>query len=84
MAHHASAKKRIRSNQAKRAQNHYQHKTARTFIRRLLGTQQKADAQTLFPKLCSMIDKLVKRGIWHRNKADRHKSRLALHVNKLS
>ncbi|WP_373497517.1 30S ribosomal protein S20, partial [Aquiflexum sp.] len=35
MANHKSALKRIRANEAKRLRNRYQHKTTRTFIKRL-------------------------------------------------
>ena len=50
MAHHKSAKKRIRSNESKRLRNKYQHKTARTFVRRLLSTKEKAEAEEILKK----------------------------------
>ncbi|MBO5779511.1 MAG: 30S ribosomal protein S20, partial [Muribaculaceae bacterium] len=36
------------------------------------------------PKVASMLDKLAKRNIIHKNKASNLKSKLALHVNKLA
>lgn len=84
MAHHKSAKKRIRSNESKRLRNKYQHKTARTFVRRLLSTKEKAEAEELFKKVTSMLDKLAKKNIIHDNKAANKKSQLAKHVASLA
>ncbi|MGK7391876.1 MAG: 30S ribosomal protein S20 [Candidatus Cyclobacteriaceae bacterium M2_1C_046] len=83
MANHKSAIKRIRSNEAKRLRNRYQHKTTRTFIKRLKETTDKSEAQELFNKVSSMLDKLAKKNIIHKNKAANHKSKLAKHVSKL-
>lgn len=84
MANHKSAIKRIRSNEAKRLRNRYQHKTTRTFIKRLKETTDKSEAQELFNKVSSMLDKLAKKNIIHSNKAANHKSKLAKHINTLS
>ncbi|MEM9857546.1 MAG: 30S ribosomal protein S20 [Bacteroidota bacterium] len=84
MANHKSALKRIRSNNAKRLRNRYQHKTTRTFIRRLKETTDKAEASELLSKVVSMIDKLAKRNIIHKNKAANNKSKLTKYVNSLS
>ena len=83
MANHKSALKRIRANQAKRLRNRYQAKTTRTYIKRLRGTQDKAEAQELYKTVSSMIDKLAKKNIIHRNKAANNKSKLAKHVASL-
>ncbi len=84
MAHHKSALKRIRSSEAKRLRNRYQHKTTRTFVRRLRKTTNKAEAEELFSKVASMLDKLAKRNIIHKNKAANNKSKLAKYVNSLA
>ena len=83
MAHHASAIKRIRSSATKRAVNRYQHKTTRTFIKKLQAISDPTEAAQLYPKVCSLIDKLAKRHIIHSNKAARKKSQLARYVNQL-
>ena len=83
MANHKSALKRVRSNEAKRLRNKYQHKTTRTYIKRLLQTSDKKEAEKLFKQVSGMIDKLAKRNIIHKNKAANQKSRLAIHVNGL-
>ncbi|MFM7595901.1 MAG: 30S ribosomal protein S20 [Flavobacteriales bacterium] len=84
MANHKSAIKRIRSNEAKRTLNKYQHKTARNAVRKLRGLTNKAEAISLFPTVAAMIDKLAKRNIIHKNKASNLKSGLQVHVNSLA
>ncbi|ANQ51066.1 30S ribosomal protein S20 [Flammeovirga yaeyamensis] len=84
MANHKSAKKRIRSNEAKRLRNRYQLKTTRTFVKRLRDTKDHAEAVELYSKVASMIDKLAKRNIIHNKNAANKKSKLAKHVNKLA
>ncbi|SMD36874.1 SSU ribosomal protein S20P [Reichenbachiella faecimaris] len=76
MANHKSALKRIRSNEAKRLRNRYQHKTTRTFIKRLKDATNKAEAEELLKKVVGMIDKLAKNNIIHKNKASNQKSKL--------
>ncbi len=84
MANHKSALKRIRSNDAKRLRNRYQHKTARTFIKRLRDSEDKAEAEKLLTEVVSMIDKLAKKNIIHANKASNLKSKLTLKVKSLA
>ncbi|MGW8122244.1 30S ribosomal protein S20 [Roseivirga echinicomitans] len=83
MANHKSALKRIRSNEAKRLRNRYQHKTTRTYIKRLRLTTDKSEAQELLKKVISMVDKLAKTNIIHKNKASNNKSKLTKLVNSL-
>jgi small subunit ribosomal protein S20 len=84
MANHKSAEKRIRANELKRVRNRYQHKTTRTFIKRLKESSVKTEAQTLFNQVASMIDKLAKKGVIHKKKASNQKSKLSRLVNKLA
>jgi small subunit ribosomal protein S20 len=84
MANHKSALKRIRANEAKRLRNKYQAKTTRTFIKKLRTTTSKAEAQELYKKVSSMIDRLAKKNIIHKNNAAHKKSKLAKLVNKLA
>ncbi len=83
MANHKSALKRIRSNEAKRLRNRYQHKTARTYIKRLKETTDKTEAEKLLNEVNGMVDKLAKSKIIHANKASNLKSQLAKRVNSL-
>ncbi|WP_299063933.1 30S ribosomal protein S20 [uncultured Polaribacter sp.] len=80
MANHQSALKRIRSNEAKRLRNKYQHKTTRNAVRDLRVAEDKKDAETKLTKVISMLDKLAKNNIIHKNKAANLKSKLTKHV----
>ncbi|GAA4845502.1 30S ribosomal protein S20 [Algivirga pacifica] len=83
MANHKSAKKRIRSNEAKRLRNRYQLKTTRTFIKKLRAATDKAEAEELLKKVSSMLDKLAKKNIIHKNNAANKKSKLTRFVNSI-
>jgi small subunit ribosomal protein S20 len=83
MANHKSAIKRIRANATKRLRNRYQAKTTRTFIKRLRNAVSKDEAQALLPKVTSMLDRLAKKNVIHKNKAANNKSKLTKFVNSL-
>ena len=83
MAHHQSAKKRIRQDASKRVDNRYYKKSARTAIRKLRSIEEKEEASKFLPKVVSMIDKLAKTNNWHKNKASNLKSKLTKMVNGL-
>lgn len=83
MANHKSALKRIRSNEAKRVRNKYQHTTTRSFVRKLRATEDKTEAEKMLPKATSMLDRLAKRNIIHKKKASNLKSKLTKHVTSL-
>jgi len=68
----------------RRLRNRYYAKTARNAVRTLRTTNQKAEAVELYKKVSSMLDKLAKKNVIHKNKASNLKSKLALHVNKLN
>lgn len=80
MAHHKSSLKRIRQDEKRRDQNRFYKKTTRTAIKRLRGLEDAKDAQGFLPKVISMIDRLAKRGTWHKNKAANLKSGLMKRV----
>lgn len=84
MANHKSALKRIRSSEAKRLRNRYQHKTTRTAVRKLRSTKDVAEAQALLKTVSSMLDKLARKNVIHKNKAANLKSSLTKHVNSLA
>ena len=83
MANHKSALKRIRSNGSKQIRNKYQHKTTRNAIKNLREVEVKKDAEALLPNVVSMLDKLAKKNVIHKNKAANIKSKLTLHVASL-
>lgn len=81
MANHKSAKKRIRQSLTKRAHNRLYHKTTRNAVKALRNAPDKSAAEILLPKVNSMLDKLAKHNIIHKNKASNLKSAMQLHVN---
>lgn len=84
MANHKSSIKRIRQTEKRRLSNRYYARTARNAVRELRATTDKAAGYELLKKVASMLDKLAKRHIIHKNKAGNLKSKLTLHVNKLA
>ncbi|EAQ40589.1 MULTISPECIES: 30S ribosomal protein S20 [unclassified Polaribacter] len=80
MANHKSALKRIRSNESKRLRNKYQHKTTRNAVRDLRTVEDKKEAEGKLSNVISMLDKLAKNNIIHKNKAANLKSKLTKHV----
>ncbi len=83
MANHKSSIKRIRQTQTRNLRNRYYAKTTRNAVRKLRAMNVKEEAVALYSKVSSMLDKLAKRNVIHKNKANNLKSKLALHVNKL-
>lgn len=84
MAHHKSSQKRIRQSSAKRLENRYYAKTMRNALKKLRTTTEKQAAEELAPKVFSMLDKLAKRNIIHKNKAGNLKSSISKHISSLS
>ena len=83
MAHHLSAKKRIRQTESKRVKNKYYARTTRNAVKKLRGTTEKEAAAEQYAEVVSMLDKLAKNNVIHKNKASNLKSKLAKHVNSL-
>ena len=79
MANHKATKKDVRQATKRRERNKYYGKTTRNAIRDLKATTGK-EAGEQFPSVASMIDKLAKRGVIHKNKAANLKSKLAKKV----
>jgi len=84
MAHHQSAKKRIRQTETRRLHNRFYAKTTRNAVRDLRNSTNKAEAEEMLKKVACMLDKLAKKNIIHDNKAANLKSSLTKHVNQLA
>lgn len=80
MANHKSALKRVRQTETRNERNRYQNKTTRNAVRKLRGLTDKKEAEKLLPEVASMLDKLAKNNIIHKNKAANLKSSIARHV----
>jgi small subunit ribosomal protein S20 len=83
MANHKSALKRIRSNETRRIRNRYHSKTMRNAVRKFRKITDKSEATENLSKIISLIDKLAKKTIIHRNRAANLKSKLSRQVNNL-
>jgi len=81
MANHKATKKDVRQAEKRRERNRYYGKTTRNAIRDLKASSDSATMEENFPAVASMIDKLAKRGVIHKNKAANLKSKLARRVN---
>ncbi len=80
MANSASARKRARQADARRAHNMSLRTTARSAIKNVekaILAGDKAAAEAQLARSTSTIDRIAAKGILHRNAANRHKSRLA-------
>ncbi|MFY9515336.1 MAG: 30S ribosomal protein S20 [Dysgonamonadaceae bacterium] len=84
MANSKSAEKRIRQAKARRLSNRYAARSTRTAVRKLRNTTSKEEALQMYPRVCSMVDKLAKKNVIHRNKAANLKAKMAAHVNSLA
>jgi len=84
MAHHKSAIKRIRTERKARSRNRFYKRKAKEAIKSVLNSQNREEAFENFKKTSSLLDKLVNKGVFHRNKAANRKSKLARFINSLS
>ena len=83
MANHKATKKDVRQSAKRRDRNRYYGKTTRNAIRDLKASDKAAAGKEL-PDVISMIDKLAKRGVIHKNKAANLKSKLTKRVNTMA
>ncbi|MBT3209687.1 MAG: 30S ribosomal protein S20 [Bacteroidetes bacterium] len=83
MANHKSALKRIRQNETRRLHNKYYAKTMRNAIRNLRAEKDKKAAEESIQKVVSLIDRVARRNIIHKNKAANLKSGLFKHISNM-
>lgn len=86
MANIASAKKRARQGEKLRLHNASHRSMFRTQIKKVVSAIESKDkeaAQAAYQAAVPVIDAMVSKGIIHKNKAARHKSRLNGHVKAL-
>jgi small subunit ribosomal protein S20 len=81
MANHKATKKDVRQAEKRRERNRYYGKTTRNAIRDMKALPDGAAMEGQLPAIASMIDKLAKRGVIHKNKAANLKSKLTKRVN---
>jgi len=84
MAHHKSAKKRIRSSERKKAINKSTDSKIKTVLKKTLATTNKEEMEKIYKEAVAIIDKGTAKGRLHKNNAARKKSKLTKHLNKLT
>jgi small subunit ribosomal protein S20 len=84
MAHHKSAVKRIKTAERNQLRNKFNVSTMRTYMKAVLNTKDQKEGLEKYNMAASVIDKLVKKGVLHKNTAANRKSQLMKHVNELN
>jgi small subunit ribosomal protein S20 len=87
LANSAQARKRARQAEKRRTHNASQRSMVRTYIKRVqaaIASNDQAAAEVALTTAIPVIDKMASKGIMHKNKAARHKSRLNAGVRKIS
>ena len=87
MANIKSAKKRAIQAEKRRQHNASRRSMTRTSLKKVLSAIASGDkeaAQTAYTAVTPLLDRMATKGLIHKNKADRHKSRLAAQIKALA
>jgi|TARA_B110000977_G_scaffold147480_1_gene186900 small subunit ribosomal protein S20 len=87
LANSVQAKKRARQNEKRRQHNASLRSMVRTYLKKVdaaIASGDQANAQEAYTAAVPVIDRMADKGIIHKNKAARHKSRLNTKVKALS
>jgi small subunit ribosomal protein S20 len=87
MANHFSALKRARQTETRTVRNRGAKSQLRNTLRRLreaLASGNQQNAQTSFREAVSVIDTSTRKGVLHKNTANRYKARLNARLNALA
>ncbi|MFL0795983.1 MAG: 30S ribosomal protein S20 [Cellvibrionaceae bacterium] len=87
MANSPQAKKRARQNDKRRIHNASLRSMVRTYIKKVIAAIESGNAEeakTAYAAAVPVIDRMADKGIIHKNKAARHKSRLNAQVKALA
>jgi small subunit ribosomal protein S20 len=86
LANTKQAKKRARQAIAHRDHNATMRSMVRSYIKKVvkaISEGKKAEAETAYKEAVPVIDRMADKGLLHRNKAARHKSRLNAHIKEM-
>ena len=86
MANIASAKKRARQAAKRRLHNNSRRSMLRTYLRKVvesIASGDKTAATAAYQSAVPVIDRMANKGLIHKNKAARHKSRLNARIRAL-
>lgn len=84
MPNHKSAVERVRRNKRDNDKNRHYKSLLKETSKAVLGAKTKAEAQEKYKKLASLLDKMVTKGILHRNTSANHKSSVAKHIQSMA
>ena len=84
MAHHKSAKKRIRTSEKNRLVNRTNKSKLHTLTKAVREAENKEDAKKALDRVLPFLDKMAQSNTIHFNKAANQKSKLTRFVNKMS
>lgn len=87
MANSPQARKRAKQNEKRRQHNASLRSMVRTYIKRVqaaIAAGDQAVAQEAYSTAVPVIDRIADKGIIHKNKAARHKSRLNAQIKALA
>ena len=83
MANSAQARKRARQSEKHRQHNAGMRSRMRTYIKKVVSAIEsgnRTDAEAAYRAAAPVIDQMAGKGLIHKNKAARHKSRLNAHI----
>ena len=86
MANTAQARKRARQSEKRRERNTAQRTMLRSTVKKVkkaVESKDKAAAEAAYKEMVPVLDRYATRGMIHKNKAARHKSRLQAHIKAL-
>jgi small subunit ribosomal protein S20 len=86
LANTAQAKKRARQAEKHREHNASMRSMVRTYLKKVYSAVEAGDkalAETSYQAAVPVIDRMANKGLLHKNKAARHKSRLTAHLLKM-
>lgn len=87
MANSAQARKRARQSLKNRAHNVSLRTAFRTAVKKVLKAVEagdKAAAQAVYRESTKVLDRIADKGVFHKNKAARHKSRLSAKIKAMA
>ena len=87
MANFPQSRKRARQNVKARSHNGSLRSMVRTYIKKVVAAIDANDveaAKVAYQQAVPVIDRIADKGIIHKNKAARHKSRLNAHIKALA
>lgn len=83
MANTSQARKRVRQNERHRLHNASLKSMCRTYMKKVVAAIEggkKAEAEAAYKEVAPTLDRMVCKGLMHKNKVARHKSRFTKHI----